>query len=60
MELDLLTNRGFVFANSLCNSSLGGTVGNTGKNDAAFLQGKMGKRILDTHQVPAFPQLSGT
>lgn len=59
VELDLFAYRGLIFANRLSNGSLGGAIGNAGKNDAAFLQSKMGKRILITHNIPAFPQLSG-
>ena len=44
---------------ALGNGGLGGTIGNAGENDMAFLQSKMGKRILITHNIPAFPQLSG-
>ena len=59
VELDLFADRGLIFANRLGNGGLGGTIGNAGENDAAFLQSKMGKRISVTHYIPAFLQLSG-
>ena len=59
VELYLFAHRGLVLANGLGNGGLGGTIGNAGENDMAFLQSKMGKRILITHNIPAFPQLSG-
>ena len=59
VELDLFADRRLILANRLRNGGLGGPIVNAGKNDAAFLQSKMGKRILITHNIPAFPQLSG-
>ena len=49
VELDLFADRRLILANRLCNGGFGGTIGNTGENDAAFLQSKMGKRIINTH-----------
>ena len=37
VELDFFTHRRLIFADSLCNGGLGGTVGDAGKNDTAFL-----------------------
>jgi len=52
VKFDPLTNRRLLFANSLCNGSLGENVGNPSKYNAAFLRLKS---VLITRQVPAFP-----
>ena len=43
VEFDLFADSRFIFPDSLCDSGLGGTVGDTGKDDASFLQSQMRK-----------------
>ena len=59
MEFDLLANSRFVLTNGLGNGGLGRAVSNAGEDDAAFIEGKVGKSIIITHRkyLP-FRQLS--
>ena len=50
MELDFFTNGGLVLTNCQSDSGFGRAVGNTGKDDTAFLKSEMRKRIGMFHK----------
>ena len=60
VEFDFFTDSGLVLADSLGNGGLRGAVDDASEDDAAFLQGKVGKGIIITHvKYLPFRQLSG-
>ena len=50
MELDFFTDGGLVLTNCQGDSGFGRAVGDTGKDDTAFLKSEMGKRIGMFHK----------
>ena len=60
VEFNLLAHGRLVLADSLSNGGLGRAIDNAGKDNTAFIQGKMEKSVINTHEryLP-FRQLSG-
>ena len=60
VELDLLAHGRLVLADGLGNGSFGRAIDNAGKDNTAFIEGKMEKSVIITHgKYLPFRQLSG-
>ena len=60
MEFDLLAHGRLVLADGLGNDSFSGAIDDAGEGDTSFIQGKVGKSVINTHgKYLPFRQLSG-